>query len=207
VNSSREPGGTSPRAPWPQNRDIATIRYEPAGPGSGIAYLGYAPGTYFADESASEPADVLRDADGLALWVTRRQGRNDTPELRELIASFLAGGSREQQSGEHGDDLDDTDIFVEVKVSRFLMAVGLPAHTNCPVCEDALFCAGRASTPSGGAAETSGHAAGPGGCGRRAAPLCGRDELAACWKGAGLMFCWPVSRAGWVRGAGRVWPG
>jgi hypothetical protein len=80
--------------------DIATVRYELHGPGSGTAYLGYTPRTYFDDESASEPADVLREAEGLALWLTRQQDRNDAAELRELITSFLAGDFQEQQSGE-----------------------------------------------------------------------------------------------------------
>lgn len=123
-------------APWLSvyihDSDIATVRYEPHGPGSGTAYLRYTPRTYFDDESASEPADVLRGAEGLALWLTRQHDRNDAAELRELIASFLAGDFREQQSGEHPDggegtdNLDDADIFVEVKVSKFLKAVGLP---------------------------------------------------------------------------------
>jgi hypothetical protein len=108
--------------------DIATVRYEPAGPGSGTAYLGYTPRTYFDDESASAPADVLREAEGLAFWLARQQGRSDEAELRELIASFLAGDIREQ----HDDDLDDAGIFVEVKVSRFLNAVGLPVPRELP---------------------------------------------------------------------------
>ena len=32
--------------------DIATVRYEPAGPGSGTAYLGFTPRMYFGSESA-----------------------------------------------------------------------------------------------------------------------------------------------------------
>ena len=71
--------------------DIATVRYEPGGPGSGIAYLGHTPRVYFGDESASAPADVLREAEGLAFWLARQQGRSDEAELRDLIASFLAG--------------------------------------------------------------------------------------------------------------------
>jgi hypothetical protein len=91
-------------APWLSvnihDSDIATVRYELHGPGSGTAYLGYTPRTYFDDESASEPADVLREAEGLALWLTRQQDRNDAAELRELITSFLAGDFQEQQPGE-----------------------------------------------------------------------------------------------------------
>lgn len=68
-------------APWLSvyihDSDIATVRYEPHGPGSGTAYLGCTPRTYLDDESASEPTDVLREAEGLALWLTRQQNRND----------------------------------------------------------------------------------------------------------------------------------
>jgi hypothetical protein len=129
-------------APWLSvyihDSDIATVRYEPSGPGSGIAYLGYTPRTYFADESASAPADVRREAEGLALWLARQQGRDDEAELREQITSFLAADIRDQQLDDDasiGDDagvLDDADIFVEVKVSRFLNAIGLPIPHELP---------------------------------------------------------------------------
>jgi hypothetical protein len=120
-------------APWLSvdihDSDIATIRYESAGPGSGIAYLGFTPRTYFEHESASAPTDVLREAEGLAFWLARHQDRGDEPELRELIASFLADDIQQQQLDDDEDDaedLDDAEIYVEVKVARFLRAVGLP---------------------------------------------------------------------------------
>lgn len=114
--------------------DIGTVRYEPAGPGSGIAYLGSTPRMYFEDESASAPTDVLREAEGLAFWLARQQGSGDKARLRELIAPFLVGDTEEppllneDDSGfdDGADDLDDAEIFVEVKVARFLQAVGLP---------------------------------------------------------------------------------
>jgi hypothetical protein len=127
--------GQTSRRPWLSvyihDSDIATVRYEPHGPGSGTAYLGCTPRTYFDDESASEPTDVLREAEGLALWLARQQNGNDAAELRELIASSLAGDFQEQSGentddGDGADDLDDAEIFVEVKVSKFLTAVGLP---------------------------------------------------------------------------------
>jgi hypothetical protein len=49
--------------------------------------------------------------------------------LRELIASFLADDIQQQQLDDDEDDaedLDDAEIYVEVKVARFLRAVGLP---------------------------------------------------------------------------------
>ena len=91
-------------APWlsvyVHDSDIATVRYEPGGPGSGIAYLGRTPRVYFGDESASAPADVLREAEGLASWLAS-QGKGDEEELRDLIASFLAGDTPEQQFHDH----------------------------------------------------------------------------------------------------------
>jgi len=117
--------------------DFATVRYAPAGSGSGAAYLGYTPRAYFDDESASAPTDVLREADGLATWLARQQGRSDDAVLRELIVSFLAEDRPEQlDSGDEevddADDLDEADIFVEVKVARFLMAVGLSVPDELP---------------------------------------------------------------------------
>ena len=129
-------------APWlsvyVHDSDIATLQYKPAGPGSGIAYLGRTPRVYFGDESASAPADVLREAEGLAFWLARQQGRSDEAELRDLIASFLAGDFPEQQihghatAGTDAGDLDDAYILVEIKVSRFLTAVRLPVPSELP---------------------------------------------------------------------------
>ena len=129
-------------APWlsvyVHDSDIATLQYKPGGPGSGIAYLGRTPRVYFGDESASAPADVLREAEGLAFWLARQQGRSDEAELRDLIASFLAGDFPEQQihghatAGTDAGDLDDAYILVEIKVSRFLTAVRLPVPSELP---------------------------------------------------------------------------
>jgi hypothetical protein len=130
-------------APWLRvdiyDSDIATVRYEPAGPGSGIAYLGSTPRTYFEDESASAPTDVLREAEGLAFWLARQRGSGDEAELRELIAPFLADDTEEPPLGgddsgfeDDADDLDDAEIFVEVKTARFLQAVGLPVPGQLP---------------------------------------------------------------------------
>ena len=63
-------------APWLSvdiyDSDFATVCYEPPGPGSGTAYLGNTPRTYFGNESASAPTDVLREADGLASWLAQQ---------------------------------------------------------------------------------------------------------------------------------------
>jgi hypothetical protein len=120
-------------APWLSvyihDSDYAAIGYEPAGPGSGIAYLGFTPRTYFEDESASASTDVLREAEGLAFWLAQQKGRSDRAELRELIAPFLAD---DDARFEDADDLDDAEIFVEVKVSKFLKTVGLPVPDELP---------------------------------------------------------------------------
>jgi len=110
--------------------DIATVRYEPAGPGSGTAYLGFTPRMYFGSESALAPTDVHREAEGLASWLARQQGRSD----RQLIASFLAEDIREQPPDpeDDADDLDDAGIFVEIKVSEFLKTMGLPVPDELP---------------------------------------------------------------------------
>ena len=113
-----EPGsGHEPdiEAPWLSvdiyDSDFATVRYEPPGPGSGTAYLGNTPRTYFDAESASVPIV--------------------SAELPELIASFLASDSRDEQPGDDA-DLSDADIFVQIKVSRFLRAVGFPLPQALP---------------------------------------------------------------------------
>ena len=44
--------------------DFAAVRYGPSGPGSGTAYLGFTPRTYFQDQSASAPAGPRRGNTG-----------------------------------------------------------------------------------------------------------------------------------------------
>jgi hypothetical protein len=106
--------------------DFAIVGYQPTGPGSGVAYLGWTPRAYFQDESAA-PTDVHREAEGLAFWLSQQQGGSGKPELRELVASFLADDARAPLADDADfADLDDADIFVEVKVAKFLKAVGLP---------------------------------------------------------------------------------
>jgi hypothetical protein len=123
-DSDHVPGVT---APWLSvliyDSDIAVIRYEPAGPGSGTAYLGFTPRVYFGDESASAHTDVHREADGLAFWLAQ-QGQSCSAESRDRITTLLASDTRDEQPED--DDLGEADIFVEVKVSQFLEAAGLP---------------------------------------------------------------------------------
>lgn len=116
--------------------DIAEVRYEPAGPGSGTAFLGFTPRAYYEDESASAPTDVAREAAGLASWLARQQGRADEAELRLVIAPFIADDTPESlddlDADEDDAELNEADIFVEAKVSRFLTAVGLPVPPGLP---------------------------------------------------------------------------
>jgi hypothetical protein len=107
--------------------DIAMVVYRPPGPGSGVAFLGFTPRTYFEDDAASSPTDVAREAKGLAGWWA---GRNpDATDLtraaktRELRAFLVADGARPSIA----DDADDAEVFVELKAARFLAALGLPA--------------------------------------------------------------------------------
>ena len=114
--------------------DIAWIRYQPAGPGSGNAYLGYTPKTYAQDKSSQTSTDVLREASGLAFWVARQRGGSDEAGLRDLILPFLAADAQEPQPGTDAgtEDDGDLDMFVEVKVAKFLAAIGLPVPDGLP---------------------------------------------------------------------------
>ncbi|MBV1853022.1 hypothetical protein [Catellatospora tritici] len=117
--------------------DVGMVHYRPTGTGSGVAYLGHTPRTYFDDPGASAPTDVAREAAALAAWWALARGGVDPDAVaakeREL-AGYLAADedpdADEPLDGDGGDDepveLDDADIFVEVKVSRFVLALGLP---------------------------------------------------------------------------------
>lgn len=62
--------------------------------------------------------------------LTQRR-RTVSAELPRLIASFLAGDSTDEQPGDDA-DIDDADIFAEIKVSQFLRAVGLLLPPDLP---------------------------------------------------------------------------
>jgi hypothetical protein len=112
--------------------DIATITYHPAGPGTGVAYLGYTPRTYFDDPMASPPTDVHREATGLATWWAGRQG-GATDTDRDAMAARLQPYLAEDLDPEDIDldeddeeEPDDADDFVEDETNRFLVTLGLP---------------------------------------------------------------------------------
>jgi hypothetical protein len=104
--------------------DIATICYSPAGPGTGVAYLGVTPRVYFDDEKASAPTDVAREAEGLAAW---REELGASAVISDDLIDFLAEDERENwDDDDSGDDEDLDDAFVEDKTVQFLVALNVP---------------------------------------------------------------------------------
>ena len=101
--------------------DIATVGYAPRGVGSGTAYLGFTPRTYFDNPHAFRPTDVSREAQGLASWFVVIGGGADVGEVANLIAPYLASDA----DTDAVDELDDADVFVEDKVVRLLRALGM----------------------------------------------------------------------------------
>jgi hypothetical protein len=111
--------------------DIATIVYRPAGAGSGVAYLGFTPRSYFEDDAASAPTDVAREAAGLTAWWRLRASVSDAEAAakEQELAGYLAediAPDEDIDAAEIGAELDDAEVFVEVKTARFLAALGLP---------------------------------------------------------------------------------
>lgn len=113
--------------------DIGTIVYRPAGPGTGTAFLGYTPRSYFEDESASTPTDVAREAAGLAAWWRSRvPGATDEEAAakEQELAAFLAEDIDPDEEFDPAEldetELDDAEVFVELKAARLLTALGLP---------------------------------------------------------------------------------
>lgn len=109
--------------------DITSVVYAPVGPGSGVAYLGLTPRTYFENPNASDPTDVLREAAGLAAWWALHNSGDVAAKQAELL-EFLASDENpddfEWNEDEDVDMIDDGEVFVEVKTQRFLAALGLP---------------------------------------------------------------------------------
>jgi hypothetical protein len=109
--------------------DITSVVYAPAGPGAGVAYLGLTPRTYFENPNASDPTDVLREAAGLAAWWALSNS-GDVPAKQAELLAFLAEDEDpngfEWDESEDVDEIDDGEVFVEVKTRRFLAALDLP---------------------------------------------------------------------------------
>jgi hypothetical protein len=140
---SHDPGDAHPGA-WLlvdiHDSDITTLTYAPAGPGTGVAYVGVTPRTYFEDDSASRPTDVVREAAGLATWwAARRPGGAPHDALlakeAELLGYLAQDVDPEDDDLDDGDEtdvdaLDDADVFVEIKTARLLTALDLPLPTE-----------------------------------------------------------------------------
>jgi hypothetical protein len=110
--------------------DLAAVEYRPAGRGTGTAFLGVTPRTYFEDAAASAPTDVGQEAAGLASWwaaVHSTPTRDEVTAKAEQLAGFLAADADEDAAEDAVDDeeLDDAEIFVEIKAARFLAALDL----------------------------------------------------------------------------------
>lgn len=106
--------------------DITTLRYRPEGSGTGVAYLGVTPRIYFENETASDPTDPDREALGLAEWAEPTSG-DPVSALAPAIRPFLAEDVEpEWDEEEEPGELDDGEIFVEIKTIRLLDLLGLP---------------------------------------------------------------------------------
>lgn len=136
--SAIEGNGPAPEArePWLRisiyDSDITSVGYAPPLGGTGVAYLGVTPRIYFEDDNASAPTSADREAAGLASWWSAVHGVEDGPridEVRERIRGFLAEDVEEDwdpDAPDGADELDDGEIFVEVKTWRFLEVLGVP---------------------------------------------------------------------------------
>ncbi|MFG1851433.1 hypothetical protein ACGFJT_06290 [Actinomadura geliboluensis] len=117
--------------------DIAIIVYRPMGPGTGVAYLGHTPRTYFEDEGASAPTNTAREAAGLTAWRDQVHGgvgeagrEAKESQLVAYLAADIDPAEIEVHEDEDVDELDDEEIFVEVKAGRFLAALDLPVPAD-----------------------------------------------------------------------------
>ncbi|MET7426225.1 hypothetical protein [Dactylosporangium sp. NPDC005555] len=116
------PGG----GPWLHvdihDSDFAAVTYRPAGPGTGVAFLGFTPRVYFENPAASPPTDVHREAAGLAAWWAARRDAVTGADLAAKAAAVLLYLAKDDEDDEPADDSP----FVEDKTDRFLTALGLP---------------------------------------------------------------------------------
>ncbi len=125
----------APDEPWLfvsiHDSDIAAVQYAPPGDGTGQAFLGFTPRDYFDDPRASDPTDPVREGLGLAAWARRACGAAVEPAT---VERFLAVDDPDDpndpnEPGDAGDvdltELDEAEVFVEVKVAHFLAALGL----------------------------------------------------------------------------------
>jgi hypothetical protein len=137
AREDQEPPQLAPGSLWIDihDSDITTVVYSPAGQGSGVAYLGFTPRSYFEDDQASDPTDVTSESAGLADWWAQRR-----PEISEAqriakqaeLAGYLAE-DLDDDVDDVSDDEEDDDVFVEEKTARFLTALDLPLPDDLSV--------------------------------------------------------------------------
>jgi hypothetical protein len=90
--------------------DLAEVRYFPAAaPGTGSAFVGHTPRTYFDDPDAPGCTDSAADAIGLATWAANGVSA-------QQISALLAV-----------DATEPSDTPVEETLDRLVSALGLPA--------------------------------------------------------------------------------
>jgi hypothetical protein len=106
--------------------DIASVVYAPAGPGTGVAYLGLTPRTYFENPNASDPTDVTREAAGLTAWWALHNSGDAIGKQAEILGYLAEDEDPNDFSVDDEQDVEDADVFVEIKTARFLAVLGLP---------------------------------------------------------------------------------
>jgi hypothetical protein len=121
---------SSVASPWlsveVHDSDFTTIRFTPSHGASGVAYLGITPRIYFEDETASAPTDASAESAALMQWA--REVVNDQVEGADRVAGIrelLATDEDPAEAAAEG-DVEDSEIFVELKTAKFLRLVWLP---------------------------------------------------------------------------------
>jgi len=106
--------------------DITSVVYAPVGPGSGVAYLGLTPRTYFENPAASDPTDIACEAAGLAAWWALHNSGDVAAKQEESVGYLASDENPDDFSLDEEQDVEDVDVFVEIKTAQFLTALDLP---------------------------------------------------------------------------------
>jgi hypothetical protein len=104
--------------------DFTTIRFAPPHGASGVAYLGITPRIYFGDESASASTDPFTEASGLSRWA--HDLASSEVEDSDRVSAMQALLATDEDPDEAAGEVDDSEIFVELKTAKFLRLIGLP---------------------------------------------------------------------------------
>lgn len=106
--------------------DIAVLVYSPPGPGTGTAFVGYTPRSYFDAEEESEPTDPKREALGLATWADSMGLRGRFGDIEAWQAALEPYLASDDTSPDDKSFDDEADVFVELKTAQLLVELGLP---------------------------------------------------------------------------------